>query len=343
MATIDEGFSPADFASTASRAVAACTGLSAAEQGARLAGDGLLGVIATEGVGGLDLPLSFAVPVAAAAGAGLLAFPLLENILLAQLLQRQQAGIAKAIVAGTDSATVAWTGSVTAKRHGDRVEVSGWVGRAPCVADVGMLLVRVGDSAAALVPARTAGIRLENTDGLDLAQPESTLRLDAVSIPADNLLAEGTWPALQSAAMVLRAAAILGSAETCLMLAQEHVSTRRQFGHALSYNQSIRHMLARHKLGLEGIRQAIARALFDGAGLRERRSAFLAASSYGVAISEGALQLHGGMGFTWDVPVHRHLRRIRTLQAQGDASGVLAALGHEYIAEVMPMREQAAV
>jgi hypothetical protein len=83
MTTMDERLSPADFASTASRAVAACMGLSGAEQGARLARDGLLGVIAAESVGGLDLPLSFAVPVVAAASAGLLAFPLLENILLA--------------------------------------------------------------------------------------------------------------------------------------------------------------------------------------------------------------------------------------------------------------------
>ncbi len=52
--------------------------------------------------------------------------------------------------------------------------------------------------------------------------------------------------------------------------------------------------------------------------------------------------MHGGMGFTWDVPVHRHVRRIRALQAQGDASGVLAALGHDYIAEVKPAREHAA-
>ena len=127
--------------------------------------------------------------------------------------------------------------------------------------------------------------------------------------------------------MVLRAAAILGSAEACLALAQEHASTRRQFGRALSYNQAIRHALARHKLGLEGIRQAITRSLFAEAGALERDAAFLAAASYGVAISEGALQIHGGMGFTWDVPVHRHLRRIRALQAQGDASGVLRRSG----------------
>lgn len=331
---MDEGLSPADFAATASRAVSACAGLSVAEQGARLAADGLLGVLAAERVGGLDLPLSFAVPVVAAASAGLSAFPLLENILIARLLQQHLPLIAAAIVAGSDGATVAWTGGVTARRQGDRVELTGCVGRAPRLQEVGLLLVRVGESASALVPVASAA--LGDPGGIDLTQPEYTVQLDSISVPAENLFAEGTWLELQSDALVVRAAAILGSAETCLALAQEHVSTRRQFGRALSYNQSIRHTLARHKLGLEGIRQSIERALFPESGMRERRAAFLAASAYGVAISEGAVQMHGGMGFTWDVPVHRHMRRIRALQAQGDASGVLAALGHDYIAGVKP-------
>ena len=139
--------------------------------------------------------------------------------------------------------------------------------------------------------------------------PEYTVRLDHVSIAERNLLPAGTWSLLQSDALVLRAAAIMGSAEVCLAMAQEHASTRRQFGHALAYNQAIRHALARQKLGLESIRHAITRCLFGEAGALERNAAFLAAASYGVAISQGALQIHGGMGFTWDVPVHRHLRR----------------------------------
>jgi alkylation response protein AidB-like acyl-CoA dehydrogenase len=264
----------------------------------------------------------------------------MENILLARLLQQRLPRIATAIVAGTSNATVAWNGSVTASMQGDRVVLNGCVSRAPRAADVDMLLVRVGESGAALVP--TDGIVPNDSIGIDLAQPEYTLQLAAISVPAENVFVAGTWAELQSDALVLRAAAILGSAETCLALAQEHVSTRRQFGHALSYNQAIRHTLARHKLGLEGIRQSIARALFPDSGLRERRSAFLAASAYGVAISEGAVQMHGGMGFTWDVPVHRHVRRIRALQVQGDASGVLAALGHDHIAEVKPAREHVA-
>ena len=201
--------------------------------------------------------------------------------------------------------------------------------------------MRVGDERRGARADCTASFRTR-CDGLDLAQPEYTVQLDAVSVPAENLLAGRNWSKLQSDAFVLRAAAILGSAETCLALAQEHVSTRRQFGHALSYNQAIRHTLARHKLALEGIRHRLHARLFADSGCASGVRRFSPHPRMASRSAKARVQMHGGMGFTWDVPVHRHLRRIRALQAQGDASGVLAALGHDYIAEVKPAREHAA-
>lgn len=338
----DDRLSPADFAATAAKVIAACAGLAARQQAERLGNDGLLGVIASEEVGGLDLPLAFAVPVATAASAGLLGFPLLETLLVGRSLQAQLADVSRAIVSGVECATIAWTHAASAEPDEDGIVLSGWVGRAPCAADVDWLLVRVGENAAALVSASAGGVTVEGPTGLDLAMPEYAVRLDNVSVARRYLLPAGTWTALQPEAMVLRAAAILGSAETCLALAQEHASTRRQFGHALAYNQAVRHALARHKLGLESIRHSIDRCFMREPGLLERHAAFLAATSYGVAISQGALQIHGGMGFTWDVPVHRHLRRILALQAQGDASGLLRVLGHRYVSEIAPASEAAA-
>ena len=343
MTPIEQGLEPEEFASTAARAISACANLNMAEQALRLAGDGLLGVIAADDIGGLDLPLSFAVPVIKAANAGLLGFPILEAVLLARCLRASTPRAAEAIVTGKMLATVAWHGGVRSESRGnDTVVLNGTVARAPCAADVGHVLVRVGESAAALVPIGTKGVSVEDASGIDLAVPEHTIELNEVILSRDCLLDDSTWIDLQSDASILRAAAILGSAETCLGLAQEHASTRRQFGRALSYNQAIRHALARQKLGLEGIRHAITRALGDQAGAREREAAFLAASAYGASICEGALQVHGGMGFTWDVSIHRHLRRIRSLQAQGNVSSVMATLGQRYIAEVAPVTESAA-
>jgi alkylation response protein AidB-like acyl-CoA dehydrogenase len=343
MALIEQGLQPEEFASTVARAVGVCADLSLREQAARLAGDGLLGVIAADDIGGLGLPLSFAVPVVAAANAGLLGFPILETILLTRCLQSSMPRTAEAVAAGETLATIAWHGKIAADRSpsSDTVVLSGSVARAPCVAEVDSVLVRVGESAAALIPIRSEGVSVEEASGLDLTAPEHSIHLDGVRLSRDCLLAEGSWNELQADATILRAAAILGSAETCLGLAQEHATTRRQFGHALVYNQAIRHALARHKLGLEGVRHAITRALADGAGELERDAAFLAATAYGASICEGAVQIHGGMGFTWDVPLHRHLRRIRSLQAQGNASGMMAAVGRRYIADVAPVTDLA--
>jgi alkylation response protein AidB-like acyl-CoA dehydrogenase len=335
MSLTGEGLQPSEFAVTASRAVADCAALSLREQAKHLANDGLLGVIAAPDVGGLDLPLAFAVPVVAAAGAGLLEFPLMEALLLGRALQELLPRAAEAVVAGELLATIAWQGSISAEREGESVVLNGWVGRAACASAADALLVRIGNCAA-LVPTDSEGVTIEAAAGLDLTVPEHTVRLQGVAIPSASVLPDSSWDALCSDASVLRAAAILGSVEACLTLAQEHASTRRQFGRALSYNQAIRHALARHKLGLEGIRHAITRSVGDEAGTLQRDAAFLAAGVYGSAISEGALQIHGGMGFTWDVPVHRHVRRLRALQAQGDASGALAALGRRYVGAIAP-------
>lgn len=336
-----EGLQPSEFAVTAARAVADCAALTPREQAKHLANDGLLGVIASEEIGGLDLPLAFAVPVVAAAGAGLLGFPLMEALLLTRALQDTLPRAAQALVSGEMLTTIAWQGSVRAEREGESIVLNGCVARAACARDADTLLVRLGGGGAVLVPTDSEGIVIEDAAGLDLTVPEHAVHLHGVTVPVASVVPESAWSALCSDASVLRAAAILGSAETCLAMAQEHASTRRQFGRALSYNQALRHSLARQKLALEGIRHAITRSVDEAAGALERDAVFLAAATYGCAISEGALQVHGGMGFTWDVPVHRHLRRVRALQVQGNASEVLAALGRRTVAAIAPATDLA--
>ncbi len=304
------GLDPQEFADSARRAVAACGGLDPAACAARLAEDGLLGVLAEEAVGGLGLDLRFAVPVLQAAGAGDLGFPLLETLLLTRHLAGPAPGIAAALVAGEARGTIAWSGTA-------RGDLTGTVGRAPMARGADWILVRLAEGAA-LLPGASAAVA--DAVGLDETVPEQTVALQGAA-PACRLDA-AAWAALAEEALLLRAAVILGAAETCIGLVVEHVTNRRQFGRPLVANQAMRHLLARHKLALEGIRGAITRATAcapDAAGRLARQAAFLAAATHGPLIAEGAIQAHGGMGFTWDVPVHRHLRRIRALEAQGEA------------------------
>jgi alkylation response protein AidB-like acyl-CoA dehydrogenase len=322
MDMIDSGLNPADFAATAERAVAACTALDHRARATRLAEDGLLGVLAGEEVGGLGLGLPFAVPVLAAAGGGDLAFPLLETLLLTRALAASRPDLAEALVAGSSCGTVAWSGAAQLESG----RVTGTVGRAPMASRADWVLVRLRDGAA-LVAAGEGGIAPAVT--LDVTVPEETLRLDGAR--AELLLDAAAWTALEADALVLRAATVMGAAETCIALAAEHVSNRRQFGKPLVAYQALRHMLARHKLGLEGIRGAITRATWDEAELLPRQAAFLAAATHGPLIAEGAIQLFGGMGFTTEVPIHRFMRRIRALEAQGEAQTLRDAVATAFI------------
>ena len=312
---------PSEFVTTAQRAVLACEGLGLPEQAAVLAEAGLLGILAAEAADGLGLDLSFAVPVVATAAGELFSFPLLETMLVAASLGGTAAG--STILAGENTTTIAWAG--TASRHGDRVD--GVVGRAPAAAGCDYALVNCGNGAA-LVALADPGITMSAPSGVDVEAPEYEITLANAAVVA--ALTEDEFASLCSDAMVLRAAAIMGAAEKCLASAIEHVSTRQQFGRALVAFQALRHALARQKLGIENIRASITRSLALGgdgaaAGLA-RRAAFAAAAQYGPPALENALQLHGGMGFTWDVPMHRHLRRVRSWEMQGDAPGVRRAI-----------------
>lgn len=309
------GLDPREFAASAERAVAACKGLDAAGCATRLAEDGLLGVIGPEAVGGLGLPLRFALPVMRAAGAGDLAFPLLETMLLARHLAAAAPDIAAGLVAGAVRGTIAWAG--TAREDG-----TGAV-RAPMAQDADWILVRRAE-AAVLVPA--ASVAIAEAVTLDETVPEQRVQLQG-GAPACHL-SDAAWAALAEDAQLLRASAILGAAETCLAMAVEHVCNRRQFGKPLVANQAMRHLLARQKLALEGISGCIARATScaEEEAMIARQAAFLAAATHGPLIAEAAIQAHGGMGFTWDVPAHRYLRRIRALSAQGEAAQLREAV-----------------
>ncbi len=312
---------PAEFGEAAGRAVLACAGLTSRQQAERLAEDGVFGILAAEAHDGLGLSLQFAVPVATAAAKRLFGFPLVETMLLSAAFGGSDAGAA--IMGGVSLATIAWSG--TAKRKGDHVD--GIVGRAPAATCCDVALVRTGDSAV-LVRLDDAGVSVSDPAGIDVEAPEHELTL--AHVPVLATLTPDADRRLRFDALVLHAAAILGSAEACLEAAIEHVSTRQQFGRPLVAFQALRHALAREKLGIEGIRAAITRSLMlDGDGAEAvlaRRAAFAAAVQYGPGAVENALQLHGGMGFTWDVPMHRYLRRIRSWEMQGDAPAVRRAM-----------------
>jgi len=313
----------AAFAATAASAVTACATLEPRARARSLAEAGLIGVLADEAVGGLALGLDHAVPVLHAVGAGLLGYPLLESMLLADALgERPEAA---RIVLGEATATIAWSGRASLATG----RLSGTVGRAPMGDTADLILVPTADGAA-LVDATGPGVSIRAGGGLDVEAPECDVVLAGAA--ALCVLDGAAVAAIGQGAQLLRAAAIGGAVETCLAAAVAYTSTRVQFGKPLVSFQALRHAMSRQKLAAEHIAAAIARSLMRPDDRMARAAAFATATRFGAAAVESALQLHGGMGFTWDIPMHRHLRRIRAWEAQGDAAGLHRRLAADLLA-----------
>lgn len=313
--TAHSDLKPADFADTAQAVMTACGQAASMEvRAVQLADAGLLGVLAPESAGGMGLAPAFAVPVLEAAGANLLEYPLMEALLLSQAFGESAEALVAAIAGGTIRPTIAWAGEIAGQ--------TGQVARAPLGLKATHVLAFQQDGSAILFEAGSRGVKADATDTLDITCPEAFFVLrepvEGVVLPVEQV------SELRQMGLLLRAALILGHAGSCLALARDHAEQREQFGRTLSANQAIRHRLARQSLAVETIRSAIARAVSAGCEDRDLAiwSAFLGACDLGSTVAEGAIQIHGGMGFTWDVPLHRHLRRIKALAAQGQVAQV---------------------
>ena len=162
-----------------------------------------------------------------------------------------------------------------------------------------------------------------SADGVDVAahQPlDLTGSIGAVTFSgaAGEVLADGTDvpSVLRDAyrhAMLAVAADSIGVGSRALALAVDWARERHQFGRPIGSFQAVSHRCADMLVALEGARsQVLAAAEADLEGsvyLADLAAA--AALDAGVAATEGALQIHGGIGFTWEHPVHLLLRRAQ--------------------------------
>ncbi|MFF4734794.1 acyl-CoA dehydrogenase family protein [Streptomyces sp. NPDC001262] len=127
-------------------------------------------------------------------------------------------------------------------------------------------------------------------------------------LSATCLLPGGDGERLRNEAALLTAAQQLGSALRTLDLAVLHARSRRQFGRPIGAFQAVQHLCARMLVRAEIARSSVyaaslAMAACDVAGAK------LLADEAAVRNARDCLQVHGGMGFTWDADVHLHLKR----------------------------------
>jgi alkylation response protein AidB-like acyl-CoA dehydrogenase len=212
------------------------------------------------------------------------------------------------------AAPAAWTSTLGDDEDG----LSGIVSSVADARAADVLLVPAGDALYA-VPARAAGLRRLPVVSLDMTRPLVDLSFDGTR---GRLLARGPEVAAAvDAALrigaVLLASEQLGVAERCLELTVEYLGIRRQFGRVLGSYQALKHRLADLWVLLTQAR-AVARYAAECAATGSADlpvAAALAQAHCSVVVQQAAeecMQLHGGIGFTWEHPAHLYLKRAKS-------------------------------
>jgi alkylation response protein AidB-like acyl-CoA dehydrogenase len=197
------------------------------------------------------------------------------------------------------------------------------------VADLLVVPARFGDAVGAfLVDPGGPGLAVEAAPAMDVGTRWATVRLDGARAEPLGPPEDGAaiLPALLGRGAVGAAAEMLGAARRCLELSVAHVRVREQFGQPIGSFQAVRHRCAEMLLAAENAHAAVyyaAWALDAGAA-----DAAVAASVAKAYVSEAAwkvcgdaIQVHGGIGFTWEYDLHRYAKRTRALGAlYGDVS-----------------------
>ncbi|MFH8938769.1 acyl-CoA dehydrogenase family protein [Streptomyces griseosporeus] len=186
-------------------------------------------------------------------------------------------------------------------------------------------LTGIADAAVAdvlLVPAEDGGLYAVPADAvtvtpqvsLDLTRPVATVRLDGVAGRRLGDAGPAVRRALRAGAGLL-ASEQLGLADWALTETVRYLKERKQFNRPVGSFQALKHRLAQLWLEVVNLRAA-ARAAADALATGEDADVAVAvaqayAAPVAVRAAEEALQLHGGIGMTWEHPVHLYLKRAK--------------------------------
>jgi alkylation response protein AidB-like acyl-CoA dehydrogenase len=219
------------------------------------------------------------------------------------------------------------TVTMQATREGDHFILNGTKRFVPWahVSDVILTAVQTEHGISLIAVANDAdGVTIEPNIMLDLNEKTSTLRYDNVRVPAENLVGEeGTaWPTLDRTiqrAAVAASAEMLGAARKSLEMSVDYAKVRKQFGQVIGQFQAIKHKLAEM---LELVENAHAAVYYAAWAIdADAPDAALAASVAKSTVNDAArrvcgeaIQVHGGIGFTWEYDLHFYFKRAKHLE-----------------------------
>lgn len=315
----------------------------------QLAEIGALGALFPESVGGFGGGGFDVAVVFESLGKGLVVEPFLGALVVGRAIAQAGTAAQQALVAGlVDGSTVAALAHDEPGSHYEPTLVAtraeknanGWVlnGAKAVVQQgqrAGLLLVSArtaGNTDDAqgislfLVPGDAEGIARRDYAKIDGGRA-AELTLQNVQVGADALLgAEGAGADVLEHAtgwgLLALAAESLGAMEVAKRDTLEYLRTRKQFGVPIGSFQALQHRMADLLIEVEQARSAVinAAAAIDGEDRIARERALSAAKfsvgRIGTRVAEEAIQLHGGIGMTWELPLAHYAKRLVMIDHQ---------------------------
>jgi len=321
-----------------------------AEVWARISGEmGWPALLFPEEYGGFGLTQVDLVALLEEMGRQLLCSPFFSSIVLAgQAIQlagheAQKARWLPALASGETIATLALTEAsgrydaegitLTARREGEELILDGTKTYVPDGGAADLFVVAVREEGTALtdgirlvlVPAGTEGVTASFLPTVDQTRRQGEVVFRAARVPAENLLdaEDAGWPVLShllDLAAVALAAEQIGSAQAILEQTVAYAQERVQFGRPIGSFQAVKHKCADMCVAVESARSAVYYAAAAAAAGSEELPALASmakayCSDAFFACAADAIQIHGGVGFTWEYDCHLYFKRAKSTES----------------------------
>ncbi|MDT5011737.1 MAG: hypothetical protein QOH57_3354 [Mycobacterium sp.] len=295
---------------------------------------GLHGLHLSEGVGGQGFGILELAVVLAEFGRGAVPGPFVPSVIASALISAHdpEAKVLGDLASGASIATYALESSLTATRQGDTLVIRGEARSVPAAAQASLLVLPVAGldpetSGTEWVVIDAGTLEIEPVDSVDPLRPVAHVRANAVEVSADSVLSNLNVAAARALVTTLLSAEAVGVARWATDTAAAYAKIREQFGRPIGQFQAIKHKCAEMAADTERAVAAVwdaARAIDEGLDNPEAAAEFAAAVAATLApaaaqhCTQECIQVHGGIGFTWEHDTNVYYRR---------ALGIAAAFG----------------
>ncbi len=294
---------------------------------------GLTGVHLSESVGGQGFGILELAIVLAEFGYGAVPGPFVPSAIASALISAHDpdAKMLTGLASGETIACYAIGSGLTATRQGDELVVRGEVRAVPAAAQASVLVLPVAgldaeSSGEEWVVFDADQLEIEPVPGVDPLRPIAHVRANAIEVSDDRVLGNLSRPLARALITTLLSAEAIGVARWATDTASEYAKIREQFGRPIGQFQAVKHKCAEMTADTERATAAVwdaARAIDEVREKGAEGSSFEFAAAVAATLAPTAvqrctqdcIQVHGGIGYTWEHDTNVYYRRALALVA----------------------------